>query len=94
MAIINKFFGINLFIKEGEFSCKRDIKFGAITENSQIMDFPRSECNRGSNKAFKSIKQIISMIPVRIICFIIKIDKYYSIKRNFKYIKYCMSIKK
>ena len=80
-TIINKLCGVNLLTKEGGFSCTRDVQFASTLDNSLIIDFPGLNASEVI-KHLKIQKTTLSVIPVRIICFIIKYDRYDLIQKK------------
>lgn len=86
-TIINKICGVNFLVKEGGFSVTNEVQFAAL-DNNIIIDFP---CFTSGEEAFKHLKEqksTLSTIPARVICFVIKNERYDLIqKRIFKMLK-------
>ena len=81
-TIINKLCRVNLLTKEGGFSCTRDVQFASTLDNSLIIDFPGLSASEDVVNHLKKQKSTLSVIPVRIICFIIKYDRYDLIQKK------------
>ena len=81
-TIINKLCSVNLLTKEGGYSCTRDVQFASTNDNSLIIDFPGLSAAEEVVKHLKVQKSTLSVIPVRIICFIIKYERYDLIQKN------------
>lgn len=81
-TIINKICGVSLLTKGGGFSCTRDVQFASTRDNSLIIDFPGLSAAEEVVKHLKIQKSTLSVIPVRIICFIIKFDRYDLIQKK------------
>lgn len=75
-TIINKICGVNFLIKDSGFSCTQDAQFASTSDNSLIIDFPGLCATDETIRHLKIQKTALSVIPVRIICFIIKYDRY------------------
>lgn len=80
--IINKLCDVNLLTKEGGFSCTRDVQFAYTPDGSIIIDFPGLNAAEEVVKHLKIQKSTLSVIPVRIICLIIKYDRYDLIQKK------------
>ena len=76
-TIINKLCSVNLLTKEGGYSCTRDVQFASTNDNSLIIDFPGLSAAEEVVKHLKVQKSTLSVIPVRIICFIIRFERRY-----------------
>ena len=81
-TIINKLCDVELLTKEGGFSCTRDVQFAYTNDGSIIIDFPGLNAAEEVVKHLKVQKSTLSVIPVRIICFIIKYDRYDLIQKK------------
>ena len=81
-TIINKICGVNLLTKDGGFSCTRDVQFATAPDNSLIIDFPGLNAAEEVVRHLKIQKSTLLAIPVRIICFIIKYDRYDLIQKK------------
>ena len=76
-TLINILCGTKYEVKEGGYSCTRDIQYGITPENNIIVDFPGLNAAEEISKHLKIQKYILSVIPVRIICFVIKLNTRY-----------------
>lgn len=81
-TIINKLCGVSLLTKGGGYSCTRDVQFAATKDNNLIIDFPGLSAAEEVVRHLKIQKSTLSVIPVRIICFIIKYDRYDLIQKK------------
>ena len=81
-TLINKLCGVNLLTKDGGFSCTRDVQFATTSDNNLIIDFPGLAAAEEVVKHLKVQKSTLSIIPVRIICFIIKYERYDLIQKK------------
>lgn len=81
-TIINKLCVVNFLTKEGGFSCTHDAQFASTLDNNLIIDFPGLRACEEALKHLKIQKTTLSVIPVRIICFIIKYGRYDFIQKN------------
>jgi GTP-binding protein EngB required for normal cell division len=81
-TIINKLCRVNLLTKGGGYSCTRDVQFATTIDNNLIIDFPGLSAAEEVVKHLKIQKSTLSVIPVRIICFIIKYDRYDLIQKK------------
>jgi len=75
-TLINKLCGVSLLTKEGGFSCTRNVQFAYTSNGMIIIDFPGLNAIEEVVKHLKIQKSTLSVIPVRIICFVIKYDRY------------------
>ena len=78
-TLINILCGTKYEVKEGGYSCTRDIQFGRTPDNNIIIDFPGLNAAEEISKHLKIQKYILSIIPVRIICFVIKLNTRYDL---------------
>jgi GTP-binding protein EngB required for normal cell division len=81
-TIINKLCEVNLLTKGGGYSCTRDVQFATTKDNNLIIDFPGLSAAEEVVRHLKIQKSTLSVIPVRIICFIIKYDRYDLIQKK------------
>ena len=81
-TLINKLCGVNLLTKDGGFSCTRDVQFATTSDNNLIIDFPGLSAAEEVVKHLKVQKSTLSIIPVRIICFILKYERYDLIQKK------------
>lgn len=81
-TIINKLCGVDLLTKEGGFSCTRDVQFAYTPDGSIVIDFPGLNAAEEVVKHLKIQKSTLSVIPAKIICFIIKYDRYDLIQKK------------
>ena len=77
-TLLNKACGVEYETAESGFSCTRDAQFAySINKNMIIIDFPGLNSTQDTVKHLKLQKNILKVIPVRMICFVIKYDKRY-----------------
>lgn len=81
-TLINKLCGVNLLTKEDGYSCTRNAQFASTSDNSLVIDFPGLSAAEEIVKHLKIQKSTLSVIPVRIICFIIKYERYDLIQKK------------
>ena len=81
-TIINKLCGVHLLTQEGGYSCTRNAQFASTSDNSLIIDFPGLSAAEDIVNHLKIQKSTLSVIPVRIICFIIKNERYDLIQKK------------
>lgn len=75
-TLINKLCSVSLLTREGGYSCTRDVQFASTNDNSLIIDFPGLDAAEEVVKHLKVQKSTLSVIPVRIICFVLKYERY------------------
>jgi len=77
-TLLNKACGVEYETAESGFSCTRDAQFAYSTKgNMVIIDFPGLNSTQDTVKHLTLQKNILNVIPVRMICFVIKYDKRY-----------------
>jgi hypothetical protein len=77
-TLLNKACGTSFKTAESGFSCTRDIQFSySIKGNMAIIDFPGLNSTKDTINHLKIQKNTLKVIPVRMICFVIKYDKRY-----------------
>ena len=82
-TIINKLCGVDFLTKEAGFSCTREVQFAFTSDKTSIIiDFPGLSAAEDVVKHLKIQKTTLSVIPVRIICFLIKYDRYDLIQKK------------
>ena len=92
---MNKLCGVDLLTKDSGYSCTRNVQFAATPDNSLVIDFPGLSAAENVVNHIKKQKSTLKIIPARIICFVIKYERYDLIqKRLSKCIKFFMNIKK
>ena len=78
-SLINKLCGTKFKVMEGGYSCTRDIQFGYSKTNDIIIDCPGLNAAEEISRHLKIQKFILSVIPVKIICFVIKLNDRYDL---------------
>lgn len=79
-TLLNKLCGTNYETREGGYSCTRDIQYGLTDDkNAIIIDCPGLNAAEEITQHLKIQKYILSVIPVRIICFVIKYCERYDL---------------
>lgn len=79
-TLLNKLCGTNYETREGGYSCTRDIQY-AISKDKKnyIVDCPGLNAAEEITQHLKIQKFILSIIPIRIICFVIKYSERYDL---------------
>ena len=78
-TLINKLCDTKFKVMEGGYSCTRDIQFGYSKTNDIIIDCPGLNAAEEISRHLKIQKFILSVIPVKIICFVIKLNNRYDL---------------
>ena len=87
-TIINKLCGTDFLTEKGGYCCTKVAQSAYIPDGSIIIDFPGLNAAESAFNNLKVQKSILSIIPVRIICFIIRYDRYdLIIKKAFEMLK-------
>ena len=77
-TLLNKACGEKFDTAESGFSCTRNIQWStSIRGNMVIIDFPGLNSTKDTINHLKIQKNTLKVIPVRMICFVIKYDKRY-----------------
>jgi len=77
-TLLNKACGTSFKTAESGFSCTTDIQYAySIRGDMAIIDFPGVNSTTDTIKHLKIQKSTLKVIPVRMICFVIKYDKRY-----------------
>ena len=77
-TLLNKACNTNFKTAESGYSCTRDIQYAyTIKGNMAIIDFPGLGSTRDTINHLKIQKNTLKVIPVRMICFVIKYDNRY-----------------
>ena len=84
-TLLNKLSGKNFPTDNAGFSCTRDAQFArSLNGNNIIIDFPGLNTVVDFAKHLKTQKTVLSTIPVRLICFVIKYGtRYDDLIRDF-----------
>ena len=78
-TLLNKLCGTNYEAREGGYSCTRDIQYALSKDKNIIVDCPGLNAAEDIIQHLKIQKYILSVIPVRIICFVIKYSTRYDL---------------
>ena len=78
-TLLNKLCGTNYEIREGGYSCTRDIQYAFTEDKNIIIDCPGLNAAEDIIQHLKIQKYILSVIPIRIICFVIKYSTRYDL---------------
>lgn len=78
-TLINKLCDTKYTVKEGGYSCTRDIQFGFSPTHDIIIDCPGLNAAEEISRHLKTQKFILSVISVKIICFVIKLYTRYDL---------------
>ncbi len=77
-TLINKLCGVDFETSSRGFSCTRDIQYSFTKRNDNIIiDFPGLNATVDIIKHLKVQKNTLSIIPVRLICFVVKYSTRY-----------------
>ena len=77
-TLLNKICGKNFPTENSGFSCTRDAQFArSLRGNNIIIDFPGLNTVVDFAKHLRAQQTVLSTIPVRLICFVIKLGKRY-----------------
>lgn len=77
-TILNNVCGTSFETSESGFSCTRDVQSGFSLKGDMIViDFPGLHSTKDTIKHLKKQKKTLKVIPVKMICFVIKYDKRY-----------------
>ena len=77
-TLINKLCGVDFETSSKGFSCTRDIQYSFTKRNDNIIiDFPGLNATVDIIKHLKVQKNTLSIIPVRLICFVVKYSTRY-----------------
>jgi predicted GTPase len=77
-TLLNKICGKNFPTEDSGFSCTRDAQFArSLRGNNIIVDFPGLNTVVDFAKHLKAQQTVLSIIPVRLICFVIKYGARY-----------------
>lgn len=78
-TLINKLCGTVYEVREGGYSCTREIQYGLSKDRNIIIDCPGLNAAEDIVQHLKVQKFILSVIPIRIICFVIKLSTRYDL---------------
>ena len=88
-TLINKLCKKNFETREGGYSCTKDIQYEETLDRNIFIDFPGINPYKDIMKHLTIQKSILSVIPVKMICFVIKSNTRYDsiIKTTFQMLK-------
>lgn len=81
-TLVNKLCGVDLLTKDSGYSCTRNVQFAATPDNSLVIDFPGLSAAEDVVNHIKKQKSTLKIIPARIICFVIKYERYDLIQKK------------
>ena len=78
-TLINKLCGTVYEVREGGYSCTREMQYGLSKDSNIIIDCPGLNAAEDIVQHLKVQKFVLSVIPIRIICFVIKLSTRYDL---------------
>ena len=78
-TLINKLCNTKYKVEEGGYSCTRDNQFGYTPTHDIVIDCPGLNAAEEISRHLNTQKFILSIIPVKIICFVVKLYTRYDL---------------